>query len=190
MSMGDERGAILLATRQTQSIIAGLALGLLIQLGIFMFLRNQDNLVPQAPAPPSTKFFGSVALALALVGVAASVFIPPKISVKERRRIAQGLRAPMQGAEAGNNAMAQALIDDVVQLSQVYRTQVLVSAAILEGAAMFALLAYFLEGGQWVLILAVVLIGLVLSRFPTQTGVEAWIDGQLIQLDQDRGVAS
>ena len=71
-------------------------------------------------------------------------------------------------------------------LPAAFLTQLIVGAAMNEGAAFFALVAYLIEKNPIALGLAVVLIAGVISRFPTTGRVERWIEQQQEKLREDQ----
>jgi hypothetical protein len=77
---------------------------------------------------------------------------------------------------------------DAERLAFVYQTQKIMGAAMNEGCAFFALIAYMIEGNVIALGLALLLIAGVALRFPRRDQVAAWIDDQLGRLDMDRQV--
>jgi hypothetical protein len=70
----------------------------------------------------------------------------------------------------------------------VYQTATIVGAALLEGAAFFLLVAYFVEGTSWTLpaALAVWLL-LAWLHFPTRSSVEHWLTEQQDEARRERG---
>ena len=70
-------------------------------------------------------------------------------------------------------------------LCGVYLNQLIIGAAINEGAAFFAGVAYLLERNPIALAVALVLIAGVIARFPTANRVERWIEQQQEKLRED-----
>jgi hypothetical protein len=75
---------------------------------------------------------------------------------------------------------------DTGRLLPVYTTQLIMGAAINEGMAFFAAIAFMLERHPIALGTAIVLLGGLVARFPTVDRVNAWIDRQLGLLQAER----
>ena len=75
---------------------------------------------------------------------------------------------------------------DTGRLLPLYTTQLILGAAINEGMAFFAAIAYMLERHPIALGTAIVLLGGLIARFPTADRVNAWLDQQLEQLRIER----
>jgi len=79
------------------------------------------------------------------------------------------------------------------KLAPIYQTQLIIGAAMLEGAAffatiayMFATIAYMVERNPLALATAIALLGALVARFPTSDRVNAWLDRQLGLLQEER----
>ena len=108
----------------------------------------------------------------------------PNFSVNgTRKRIAQGTWQP---PVRPGYPPAPVPPDDAGKLLAVYQTALIIGAALLEGATFFLAIAYFLEGQILSLIVAGVLMGLLVARFPTRSRVAGWIDRELERIDQER----
>jgi hypothetical protein len=68
----------------------------------------------------------------------------------------------------------------------VYQTSLIIGAALNEGPAFFALIAYMVEGLPAILGVAAFLILGVAARFPTRARLEQWIDAQKELLIQEQ----
>ena len=80
--------------------------------------------------------------------------------------------APAKGATDGGAA-------DPSRLVGAYQTGLIVSLAMLEGAAMLCLVVYgFLYGDQWLLAMAGLLLMAILVKFPFAWKVQNWIEQQ------------
>ena len=71
-------------------------------------------------------------------------------------------------------------------LAQLYQTQLIVGAALLEGAAFFAGIAFMLERDPIAAGMALVLLAVLAARFPTRDRIEAWLEQQLGLLQEER----
>jgi hypothetical protein len=92
------------------------------------------------------------------------------------------------GGTAGTNTGFNAGLPpgDAGSLMAVFQGKIIVGAAMLEGGAFFAAIAYLVEGGPIALALAVVLWLGIAAHFPTLPRVIGWIERQLEWLDQER----
>jgi hypothetical protein len=135
------------------------------------------------------------AVAFAAVGLPLSVLVPRWITDQNRRSIAAGTWVPP--SRAGRTVLGtpapigpEAPESDTGKLASVYFTQFIVGAALNEGPAFFASLAYLIGSHPIALGLAVLLIGALIVRFPTRLRIASWIDRQQELLIQDRQAAS
>ena len=71
-------------------------------------------------------------------------------------------------------------------LVPVFQTQLIIGAAMLEGGAFFAAIAYMLERSPIAAGMALVLLVVLASRFPTRDRIQAWLDHQLGLLQEER----
>ena len=75
---------------------------------------------------------------------------------------------------------------DVEALLPIYLSDMIIGMAILEWAAFFAAIAYFLEGSAATLAASLALVGVILWGLPTRARVEDWLDRQQSRLDESR----
>lgn len=68
-------------------------------------------------------------------------------------------------------------------LLAIYRTQLIITLALLEGAAFFNLVSVMIEKHMISVIAAVVLLSLMVARFPTRTKVSWWIQDKSRELN-------
>jgi hypothetical protein len=114
-----------------------------------------------------------VALVLAAAALTGSFLLPSLIA---STRIRQLTPNPNSGGEGGWQSWS--VKGRAPELFAIYHTGVVIGAAMLEGAAFFALIVYFLEGVAPPLLVAAVLLVALASRFPTRSRVEEWITRQ------------
>jgi hypothetical protein len=93
----------------------------------------------------------------------------------------QAARGGWPDATAGEPVQTRKdpLADAPRRLLPLYQTQLLIGAAILEGMAFFATLAYMLERNKIALAIAAFLLGCLASRFPTVDRINRWLERQL-----------
>jgi hypothetical protein len=183
MSVSEDPGVIDGVTRTLQIIIFALVMGLVFFLGIVVFLRLQvkPGALPAAAAAPALPVITVVAFTVAATLVPLSLLLPRLVSDSACKKLAAGAWAPPQ-KRAGDPAST----GDVASLAQIYVSQKIVGAALNEGPAFLALIAYMIEGNLAALALAVALIVGVALRFPQRAAVEQWIDDRLVRLQMDR----
>jgi hypothetical protein len=153
--------------RVMRIIIAALCVGILSILALLAWLRTQQ---PQpAPEVPLLSWIGAGFAGFAMIG---SMLVPALVVRASRRQLIKETAAP--GAAVAD-----------LRWWVLYQTRMIVGAALLEGAAMYQAIAFFLEGQVWVPPLAIVLFLGVAMRFPTRDGVEQWIETQAEQARQE-----
>jgi hypothetical protein len=188
VSMSGDPEAIRSATLQGQIIVGALAAGLI----TFLVIVNIIDIGTTAPraagggpgaagavrvdAPVPIITYVAVAFGAVLLPIS---FVVPELVTKQQR---------VAFASAGTNAsssagptpgeQADAAGAPLTGLPAAFLTQLVLGAAMNEGAAFFALVAYLIEKNPIALALAVVLIAGVIFRFPTSGRVERWIEQQ------------
>ena len=68
----------------------------------------------------------------------------------------------------------------------IYQTQLIIGAALLEGGAFLAAIAYMVERKPAAFIVAAILLGVLISRVPTVERLRGWVDWQLNILENER----
>lgn len=76
--------------------------------------------------------------------------------------------------------------DDIGRLLSIFRTRLIVGAAMIEAPAFFLLVSYNVERRIEAVALAALLLGGMLLQIPTTTGVSHWITEQLQAIEQMR----
>jgi hypothetical protein len=179
----DDESILDQTTRTTQIIIGALTVGLLAFLVIVLVNPKPPANVRQGPPKmgvASVPLFTGIAFVFAAGALTASVVVPKSVVATQRRLIAKGTGDGVSSTSAG----------DTGKLAQVFSTQLIIGAALNEGAAFFALMAYMFEHNPASLYLAIVLIAGVALRFPTRDRVGQWMDTQLSLLAQERQFGS
>jgi hypothetical protein len=77
-------------------------------------------------------------------------------------------------------------LGDVAPLAAIYQTRTIVAAAMLEGAAFFAVTAFMIGRQSLALYVAMALVVLILSQFPTAPRLESWLETELTNIHQMR----
>jgi len=122
------------------------------------------------------------AIVFACVALVVRTIVPGLIVAQGRRRIIEGT---WQGSPTVNARFSEQT-GDAGKLAAVFTTRLIVAAALLEGTAFFAMIAYMLEGSPLALILAAALILGVALHFPTRARLVDWIEEQLTLIEQER----
>jgi hypothetical protein len=186
-------------TRICQIIIGALVTGVVIFLAIAILVNPAG--VNHGAAPPlgqegeartpalggsSLPIITYLAVAVGILDLALS-FIIPRVSVARACRQIAGGKWP--AARIGSLPCDGKQIDpasDEGKLIGLYQTQLITGAALLEGAAFFAAIAYMLERTPIALGVAGVLLGVLLARFPTGDRIRGWMDRQLEVVQKER----
>jgi len=184
--------------RTCQTIVGAMIMGVATFLAIALFVTQVA--VNPAPAPPGGGAVGAAVAApgdsslqvITYLAVASGLivlvlsFVVPKINIaRTRRQIA--LAGPIATTEGVPSEPKQLYPAGYTgKLAQLYQTQLIIGAAMLEGAAFFATIAYMVERNPIALATAIVLLGALIARFPTSDRVNAWLDRQLGLLQEER----
>lgn len=130
--------------------------------------------------------FGYLALGLGAAAVAAQAFASQLVLAEGRRRILNNSFCVPKNTAPEEIAYVT-LGGDRAKLMVTYFFRTLVSGAIFDAAAFFALIVYLaLDRSLWVLTLAILVIGLILLQFPLRGQLEHWIQTQQRLLDDER----
>jgi hypothetical protein len=151
-------------------IIVALVLGLAVFCGIAVVVREMGNM----PAPPATPLLTYLSFAWAALMLAGSFIVPVGFMVGQRRRLAQ-VDYPTELAHPETAPTDPAVAGMWLGM---YHVQLVMGAAMLEGAGFFLLIAYMIEGTVLSLAAGIVFIVLMAVRFPTRARVERWMDKQ------------
>src|SRR5262245_52334388 len=169
--------------RSLQIVVAALLMGVVMFTGVAVFIQlpNQRN-----AQQPGLGLLTMVAIGFAAMATAAGMVVPAAIVKNSRRRIKKGDWTPPQGA-AGSQQLNRLLSEhrEAGKLAMVYQTKTIVAAALPEGAAFFANIAYLLEGSFISLGLVAALLLVIVGQFPTVPRVSGWIEEQLRLIAED-----
>jgi len=106
--------------------------------------------------------------------------------VVPRLIVAANLRQIADGTWRPQNSQMRIPDTDAGKLGADYQMKTIVSAALLEGASFFALVAHMIEGHMISLVVAGILLLGVLSLFPTTGRVEGWMEEQQRLVEEQR----
>jgi hypothetical protein len=196
MSMVGNADFIDRVTLQCRIIVGALILGVVGALGVAMVVDLRPNAVaPANPAqarsePESERsdmgtIITWVAVAFAAVTLPLSFVVPRLVAQQGRRAIAAGTwSATMKMPIASEPSPT-----DADKLAMVYQTQLIIGAAMNEGATFFAAISYLIGKDPIALGLGILLVGGLIARFPAKDRVALWIDRQQEQLILDKQAA-
>lgn len=142
-----------------------MAMGIMTFAVIAIFLRSGKD--------PSDGILHFVALGVAAAATAAS-FIVPAIHSKNAAAI------------ASDPKKHQSTHEQVASLAGVFQVKTIITCAIIEGAAFFNLVAYYVEGHKVSLFTGAAFIALILVQVPTQHRITSWI-GNALRGSRDSG---
>ncbi len=128
----------------------------------------------QVPADAKLPLLTVLSFLFAATLLPLSVVLPGIVADSWRKKLAAG------------KALAGAPPGDVPGLVMIFQTKTIVAAALSEGPAVFAAIAYLMEGNPIALALAAVLTVFVGLRFPARARVDHWLEGQLSRLLLER----
>ena len=146
-----------------QIIILAMVMGVVMFAGIAMAMQRE---------PSGDSLLSYTAAGMALFGIVARVVVPAAIVGKLRQQLAE---------ETGLSAEAA-----TARLATMYQTRTIVAAALVEGPALIALVAYLMEGKLMALGCAAVMLATLATLFPTANSARSWLEGQTAQLVNDK----
>jgi hypothetical protein len=146
-----------------QIIVAALVLGVLFFMGIAIFARATGN---APPAADDTLLVAS--LAFAVPAALLHVVLPGRIVAAARHQLARQLGKPPSG------------------LLNLYQSQMIVGAALLEAPIFFFLIVYMLQGQLVSLAAAVVFLAGLALQFPTAGKLQRWLMQQQGRVEDER----
>ena len=200
MSMPTAENALQPVVRQGQIIVGALITGV----SIFLVIASVVDLRPnhgggaaaggaagaaaQAAAKPdqSLPFITYAALAYGAFSLPMSFIVPGLVAKQQRQAIAARKPAPdtHPASKPGNSPERTQPPTD--GLAAAFLNQLIIGAAVAEGAAFFAGVAYMIEKSPIAIALGLVLVGTLVARFPTANRVERWIDLQQEKLREEQ----
>ena len=166
--------------RALRIIVGTMALGTLAFGGVVLALRAAGR-----GPPPDGPILTFLAGGLALMSLMMWQLLPRAVATRGRRQIAKGeFVAPRR-----SGWLAELAATEEGGLLLLYQTCTILGAAALEGAALFACIAYLIEGVSWSLVLGVCLAGLMLLvELPTRARAERWVKAQQRLLAKERSL--
>lgn len=117
---------------------------------------------------PGNAVIGYAAAALALANVVAFKFVSSSVVHSQIQQLAR-----RDGTEALQEEPLPA-----ARLYPVFRARTIIEFAVLEGAALVLVIAYLVSAHRWLLAVAVVLLFVMATIFPTRSKAESWVQEQ------------
>jgi hypothetical protein len=167
--------------RTLQIIVAALFLGLLVFLAIAVAIVQQKQVAQAAEESPLTY----IAIAFAATMLVARLVVGGMMVSRGRQSIRRGTWKPPQSGQGPLVDLVERT-GDAGKLWFILLQRTIVSAAMIEGATFFLLIAYTIEGSSLALTVAVLLMIGVALHFPTRSGSARWVGDQLHRIEQDR----
>lgn len=170
--------------RTQQIIVLALTAGLLTFSAVAYFAASRGK----APAAGELPILTLAALAFAVMAVSARLLVIQVLTRAQRTRIAAGKGVPDSAADPRNEGMVQLhqRFGDAGLVIAVHQMRTILSAAILEGAGFFCLVAYMIEHSPWTLAMGLAVALAVCLHFPTQNGMIHWVEDELKRVDDAR----
>ena len=152
--------------RVLQIIAVALMMGLLMFFGVVLVVTRGDIFGQGNPG-----IMTMIAAGFAGLMIVNHLVIPALLAKAQLNKLKSEDPSPKDSDRTNNSLLA------------IYRIQLIITLALLEGAAFFNLISVMLEKHMISVIAAVVLLGLMVARFPTRTKVSWWIQDKLRELN-------
>ena len=194
--MTGDQDAIRPVTLQGQIIVGALVAGL-VTFSVIVTIMNigsapgpaaaggpgaQGAVAAESPLPIITY----VAIAFGAASLPMSFVVPGLVTKQQRRAFASAGTTASTSPAPPPGKRSDAAKAPLSGLPAAFLTELVIGAAMNEGAAFLALVAYLIEKNPIALALAGVLIAGVIARFPTAGRVERWIEQQRQKLGEDQ----
>ena len=174
MSTDEDRDPIDQAVFLLRIIHVVMSLGILMFLVVAVLVMRHGEVLGKDPWSVTTPMT-MIAVISAAMAIVAHVVVPNLAVNAQRRALARGTKADDTPSDAE-------------ALMALFTTQVIIGTAIIEGAALLNTVVYFLEGTAVPLLLAVLLLGILLSRIPSRDAMTTWLGEQVLQLQEERQI--
>jgi len=162
---GFHRASVEGSVRGMQIIAIAMMVGVLSFFGIVLVTTQGNVFGTQSP-----ELITIIAAGFGILAIVNHVIIPAIIAGAQLKRISTG-----GFSELGDAAKVE-------QICGVYRGQLIIALALLEGAAFFNLIALMIEHSAVALGAVILLLGLMILRFPTRDKVSFWVQDKLREL--------
>jgi hypothetical protein len=169
----DPQSSLAARARILQIIVIALAMGLVTATLTAFVLRGDKPREAEPPIPVYIFYF--------FVGtsIATSAVVSRGLEAKARQVATSGWPERGEPTPEGLDAAR-------ATLATAYQTRMILRSAMVEGPAFFGAITYFLSGDGTILVMNFALLCALLSRFPTATRFDAWINDQLNKAREER----
>ena len=172
--------------QKLRTIISAMTLGALAMMLILAALRVGRGGDAHAELP----YLSIFAAIVAVWGGIVRFGLTPVFAKMQRNMLLEHARAVLQADEAREHAPDQPPgVEELVSPHELWRMclgQIMIPAAVIEGASALASIAYFVEGQHWVLVLNLILVLGLGLHFPSYPRLAGWGEAELAELDQLR----
>jgi hypothetical protein len=150
-----------------------------------VFMATVVVLGPQmALAGGDGKVFTYTAIGAAMMMLAGRAFIPAMVDKQAIRAMHAGnWQAPRPPGDKGQIDEFLHETGDAGRLCLLFVQHTIISSSLIEGPAIFLLVAYLCEAAPVALATAAIMLSLLAAHFPTRTNAERWVEKQLDTLD-------
>ena len=162
--------------RKLQIVALAMGVGALALLAVMAYLNWRDP--PEALEPGRLPLVSFVAAGYGILAILLSFSLPDRLIARNKQRIKEGSFDDRGSGAAAMLGDAINLTGDTGRLFLLYQTRMLLTVVFLEGGALFASIAYRVEGQIYLLAIGAVLVLLVFLRLPTRHGMAEWIEDQ------------
>jgi hypothetical protein len=178
MNLSDDEKLVTERLPRMQIIQGSIVAGAIIY-AIVAFALREGGVVRGRAQQPIVSYACSV---LAVISLIEFPFITRRIAKENRKKL-------LTEVGSGDSPEKKSMSDATLLLGS-YQAQMIVGAAILEGATFGLIIAFLVDGTYWTLVAALVLTGLNAFQFPTRGRVERWLSEQRELIEQERaGIA-
>jgi hypothetical protein len=174
-----QREFVRTVVRTLQIIVGALAFGVVMFMAVVLYMETHN---PPAAAP-TEHIFSYTALGMAVAVAIAWLIVPGIVAGRMRQSVIDG-RSSQWGLV--KNMPNAAELGDVDPLAGIYQTRTIIGVAMLEGVAFYSVAAYMLGHDRLALYVAIALLVLILSQFPTVSRLESWLESELTNIEQMR----
>jgi hypothetical protein len=144
-----------------------------------MLLAALFSISMTMPAIQGTELVTYIALGFAVISIFELSFVPKIIGIMGRKAMLREIR-PQDGLQGTNSKTATfEQAEAGSRLISLLQKKIISNCAILEGASMFAIIAFFLDRSPLAIVGALAMIVLLALQFPTYDRSAGWIENQL-----------
>jgi len=193
MSAISDQDTITNVTRTSQIIVGALVTGVLTFVAVAFMVDVRPDRQTRVPADARANanapaggraattdpFITYTAVIFAAVLLPLSFVLPNVVTARSLRALAGAASSPPSPSDRAVPATSpQAPQTETGKLAALYSSNLIIGAALNEGLTFFAAAAYLVEKNPIALGIALLLVAVLIARFPTAGRVERWIEQQ------------